>query len=114
LLSTHLSFAELGADLFIAAYSALAEERHDMAVQSVARARSGWQVPAWLERKLSLVESRASMAVDKIRAALAEAERAGPDTSLETTVILAHAQMAAGDGDCRRRAETDPLATGWD
>ena len=44
----------------IAAYSALAEERGDVAVQHVARARSGWDVPAWLEQELVLAESRAS------------------------------------------------------
>jgi LuxR family maltose regulon positive regulatory protein len=44
----------------IAAYSALAEERGDAAVQYVARARSGWDVPAWLEQELILAESRAS------------------------------------------------------
>ena len=92
----------------VAAYSALAEGRDDMAVQAVARARSGWQVPAWLERKLSLVESRASVAAGKIRAALADAERAGQDSSLEATVILAHARMAAGDGDNARRT-LEPL-----
>ncbi len=92
----------------IAAYSALAEGRDDMAVQSVARARSGWQVPAWLERKLSLVESRASVAAGKIRAAPPDAERAGPDSSLEATVILAHARMAAGDADNARRT-LEPL-----
>ena len=91
-----------------AAYSALAEGRDDIAVQAVARARSGWQVPAWLERKLSLVESRASVAAGKTRAALADAERAGQDSSLEATVILAHARMAAGDGDNARRT-LEPL-----
>ena len=92
----------------VAAYSALAEGRDDMAAQAVARARSGWQVPAWLERKLSLVESRASVAAGKIRAALADAERAGRDSSPEATVILAHARMAAGDGDNARRT-LEPL-----
>ena len=92
----------------IAAYSALVEGRDDMAVRAVARARSGWQVPAWLERKLSLVESRASVAAGKIRAAPPDAERAGPDSSLEATVILAHARMAAGDADNARRT-LEPL-----
>ena len=91
-----------------AAYSALAEGRDDIAAQAVARARSGWQVPAWLERKLSLVESKASVAAGQTRAALADAERAGQDSSLEATVILAHARMAAGDGDNARRT-LEPL-----
>jgi LuxR family maltose regulon positive regulatory protein len=97
----------------IAAYSALAEGRDDMAVQSVARARSGWQVPAWLEHELGLVESRASVATGKIRAAFADAEPASQHSSLEATVILAHARMAAGDGEDARRM-LEPLLAAHD
>ncbi len=42
-----------------AAYSALAEGRAEVATQFVARARSAWPVPSWLEQRLSLAESRA-------------------------------------------------------
>jgi len=95
----------------IAAYSALAEGRDDAAVQFVARARSGWRVPAWLEQELSLVESRAVVAVRKIGAGLAEAERVRHDSSVEGLVILAQAQMAAGDGETAGRALEPLLAT---
>ena len=60
-----------------AAYGGLAEGRAAAAAQNVARARSGWSVPAWLDQRLSLVESRAHAAAGDIRAALAAAERAG-------------------------------------
>ena len=83
----------------IAAYSALAEGRGDVAVRYVATARSGWEVPAWLEQELSLAESRASAAAGQIREALAAAERASAGRSLEAVVVLAHVRVAAGDGE---------------
>ena len=46
----------------VAACGALAEGCAEVAAQIVARARSGWPVPAWLEQRLSLVESRALVA----------------------------------------------------
>ena len=76
-----------------AAYSALAEGRHDIAVQAVARARSGWQVPAWLERKLSLVESRASVA-------------AGTDPGRARRRRAGRSRQLAG-GECHPRACAD-------
>ena len=42
-----------------AAYGALAEGRAGVATRFVARARSAWPVPSWLEQRLSLAESRA-------------------------------------------------------
>jgi LuxR family transcriptional regulator, maltose regulon positive regulatory protein len=88
----------------VAAGGALAEGRAAVAVQIITRARSGWAVPAWLDKQLTLVESRACVAVGDIRAALAAAERAGVGTSPETAVTLAHAWVAAGDGGSARRA----------
>lgn len=43
----------------IAARGGLAEGHTAMAAQYLARARSGWQVPAWLDKRLSLAESQA-------------------------------------------------------
>ena len=56
-----------------AARSALAEADPEAAAQFVARARSGWPVPAWLDHRLSLAESRACLAAGDIEAALAAA-----------------------------------------
>jgi LuxR family transcriptional regulator, maltose regulon positive regulatory protein len=94
----------------VAAGGALTEGRAAAAAQNVARARSGWSVPAWLDQRLSLAESRAYAAADDIPAALAAAERPGRDTSLETAVILAYAWAAAGDGENARRALAPALA----
>ena len=89
---------------------ALAEGRAAAAAQIVARARSGWPVPAWLDHRLSLAESRACAAAGDIEAALAAARRAGRDTSPEAAVTLAHAWAAAGDGENARRALAPALA----
>ena len=82
----------------IAACSGLAEGFGEAAAQMVARARSGWSVPAWLDQRLSLVESRAYVAAGDISAAVAAAERAGGNSSPEAAATLAHAWLAAGDG----------------
>jgi LuxR family transcriptional regulator, maltose regulon positive regulatory protein len=82
----------------VAACGGLAEGHGEAAAQMVARARSGWSVPAWLDRRLSLVESRAYVAVGDTPAAAAAAERAGGDSSPEAAATLAHAWLAAGDG----------------
>jgi len=94
----------------VAAGGGLAEGRAVVAGQIIARARSGWSPPAWLDRRLSLVESRAFAAAGDIQAALAAAGRAGGDTSLEATVALAHAWAAAGDGENARRALAPALS----
>jgi LuxR family transcriptional regulator, maltose regulon positive regulatory protein len=88
----------------------LAEGRGDVAGQFVARARSGWSVPAWLEQRLSLAESRACVAAGDSRAAFAAAERAGRDAPLAAAVALAHAWAAAGDGANARRVLAPALA----
>ena len=88
----------------IGAYGALAEGHAQVATQFVARARSAWPVPSWLEQRLSLAESRALAAAGDIEAALAAAKRADCESSPEAAVTLAHAWVAAGDGDNARRA----------
>jgi LuxR family maltose regulon positive regulatory protein len=94
----------------MAACGALAEGRGAAAAQLVAGARSGWAVPAWLDQRLNLVESRASVAAGDARAALAAAGRAGHDASPEAAVALAQAWVAAGDGESARRALSPALA----
>ena len=69
----------IGAVAYLAAaYGSLAAGRAAAAAQIIARARSGWSVPTWLDQRLSLAESRAYAAAGDIQAALAAAERAGP------------------------------------
>ncbi len=94
----------------VAAGVSLAEGRAAVAGQLIARARSGWSAPGWLDRRLSLVQSGAFAAAGDIPAALAAAERAGSDTSLEAAVTLAYAWAAAGDGENARCVLAPALA----
>ena len=121
----------------VAACAGLAEGRGDVAGQLAGRARSGWSVPAWLDQRLSLVESRACAVAGDIPAALAAAERAGQvahaapqvahtahaahaeqagqtgcDTPLQAAVARAHAWVTAGDGANARHALAPALAAG--
>ena len=94
----------------VAAGDGLAEGHAEVATRFVARARSGWSVPPWLEQRLNLAESRALAASGEIEAAFAAARRADCDSSPEAAVTLAHAWVAAGDGDNARRALAPVLA----
>ena len=102
----------------VAAGGALAEGRSQLAVQVVAKARSDWLVPAWLDQQLSLLESRAWTAAANVRAAVAAAERAGssaegaerPGSSAQARVTLAHARAAAGDSEEAARVLAPVLA----
>jgi len=95
-----------------AAYAGLAQGRAAVTAETVARARSGWPVPAWLDERLSLVESWAYTAAGDIQAALAAAGRSGRENSPEAAVTLARAWVAAGDAGNATRALTPVLATG--
>ena len=94
----------------VAAGGALAEGRASVAMQIVTRARSGRPIPPWLDRQLSVIQSRACVAAGDIQAALAAAGRAGPEDSPEAAVALAHAWAAAGDSDAATRALAPVLA----
>ena len=94
-----------------AAYLGLARGRTAPAAQILARARSGWRVPAWLEQRLTLTESRVQVAAGDIPAALAAAGRAACGSSPEAAAALAHAWLAAGDRQQARRALAPALAT---
>jgi LuxR family transcriptional regulator, maltose regulon positive regulatory protein len=88
----------------LVAYGALAEGSPEVAARFVAKARSSWSVPAWLEQRLNMVQSRASVAVGDARAALVAAEQAARDDPLEAAPALARAWAAAGNGENARRA----------
>ena len=106
-------------DKFLSAVACLAAAVGDLAgghprvaAEMAGKARCGWPVPGWLEQRLSLVESRACVAAGDIQAALAAAGRAGGDDCLEAGVALAHAWVAAGDGENARRALAPALTAG--
>jgi LuxR family transcriptional regulator, maltose regulon positive regulatory protein len=88
----------------VTAGGALAEGRASVAMQIIIRARSRRPIPPWLDRQLSVIQSRACAAAGDIQAALAAAGRVGSEDSLEAAVALAHAWAAAGDSDAATRA----------
>ena len=96
----------------VAASGALAEGRPAVAAQIIARARSGWSVPAWLDQQLYLAESRACAAAGDVQAALTAAGRGG--LSLEAAVSQARAWMLAGDGQAAQRALAPALVANGD
>lgn len=95
----------------VAAHAGLAAGRADLAQQFVARARSGWSVPSWLDHRLTLAEARASVAAGDAPAALAAAERAGHDDLPEAAVLHAQAWATAGDAGKARDALAPALAS---
>ena len=94
----------------VAARLGLAESQLQLTAQCLAKARSGWRVPDWLEQELLEVESRACLAAGDVRAALATAARASRDSSLEAAVMHARAWAAAGDAVAAGRALAPALA----
>jgi LuxR family maltose regulon positive regulatory protein len=93
------------------AYGDMAEGRAAAAAQIIARARSGWPVPPWLDQRLTMVESRAHAAEGDIQAALAAARRSGHYNSPEAEVMLARTWAAAGNAENATRALASVLAT---
>ena len=87
----------------VAARKALAEGLPDGAMQILRHARPGWPLPAWLERRLDLLESRACAAAGDTTSALSAAERADP-ASLEGAVALTSAWLDAGNPQAARSA----------
>jgi LuxR family transcriptional regulator, maltose regulon positive regulatory protein len=95
-----------------AAYSELAAGRAAAAARLVARGRCGWSVPAWLDQRMSLAESRAYAASGDIQASLTAAQRAGHDNSPEAAVAVAQAWLAAGDSTTASRVLAPAMAAG--
>ena len=98
---------------FVAARCRLAEGHTSAAAELAARARAGWSAPGWLERRLTLLESRAFAAAGDFHSAVAAAERAGPTVSLDAAAALAHARLDTGDLQAAVRAlDNGPVITG--
>jgi LuxR family maltose regulon positive regulatory protein len=88
----------------VAARCQLAAGSTGAASDMVARARLGWSPPRWLERRLTLIQSRAYATAGDITSAIDTAERAGPQSALDAAVALAQAWLAAGDRPAAGRA----------
>jgi LuxR family transcriptional regulator, maltose regulon positive regulatory protein len=81
----------------VAARHSLAEGHSRAALEIIGHARQGWTPPAWVEDRLTVLQSQACMAATDLPSAIDLAEQAGPESSLEAAVALARALLATGD-----------------
>lgn len=75
----------------------LAEGHRSAAADMLARARSGWPVPPWLDHLLTVTDSRVCAVTGDVQAAMDAARRATPERTLDAAVALARASLAAAD-----------------
>src|SRR6185437_2875087 len=68
----------------------LADGHPSAAADMLARARTGWLVPPWLDHLLTVTESRVYAAAGEAQAAMDAARRADPERALDAAVALAH------------------------
>jgi LuxR family transcriptional regulator, maltose regulon positive regulatory protein len=97
----------------VAAQRRLAGGRAAAASEMIRRARQDWSSspPGWLELKLAILESRACASAGDIKAAVAAAQRADPESVPDAAAALAYAWLASGDHQAARRA-LDAVAEG--
>jgi LuxR family maltose regulon positive regulatory protein len=88
----------------VAARHSLAEGQGRAALEIVDQAAQGWSPPAWIETRLTVLRAQAHAAMADFRSAIDTARRAGPESSLDATVTLARALLAAGDPQAARHA----------
>ncbi len=87
----------------VAAQESLAEGRPKAALEIIGRVRHGWTPPAWIEHKLTLLESWAQISIGDFSSAVEGARRAGAGSTLDATVAMARALLASGDAEAARR-----------
>ena len=88
----------------VAARQSLAEGHGRAALEIIGHARQGWTPPAWVEHRLTVLQSQASIATADLQSAIDLAEQAGPGSSLDAAVALAHALLAGEDLEAARNA----------
>ena len=90
----------------VAGRRSLAQGRPAAALQMTQRARRNWSAPAWLEQRLTLLESRAHAAASDRRSAADAATKADAGSVFGAAVALAHARLADGDARAARQAQS--------
>ncbi len=78
----------------VAARHSLAEGHGRAALEIIDHARLGWTPPAWMEHRLTVLHSQACLAIADPRSAIDLAGQAGPDSSLDAAVAMAHALLS--------------------
>jgi len=81
----------------VVARARLAGGHQPAAADMLARARSGWSPPPWLDHLLTVTQSHVYAAAGDTRAAMDAARRADPERALDAAVALAHVCLAATD-----------------
>jgi LuxR family maltose regulon positive regulatory protein len=92
----------------VAARRCLAEGRSEAVSEIVGHVRQGWSPPPWIACRLMVLQSQALAVAGEFQPAVDTAVQAGPESSLDATVALAQAWLAAGDAGTAR----DMLASG--
>jgi LuxR family maltose regulon positive regulatory protein len=86
----------------VASRHSLAEGRGRAALEIIDQAAQGWSPPAWIETRLTVLRAQAYAAMADFRSAIDTARQADPESSLDATVTLAQALLAAGDPQAAR------------
>ena len=81
----------------VAARHSLAEGHSRAALEIIGHARQDWTPPAWVEHRLTVLQSQACVAATDLRSAIGLAEQADPESSLDAAVALARALLATED-----------------
>ena len=81
----------------VVARARLAEGHRSAAANMLARARSGWSPPPWLDHLLTVMESHVYAAAGDAQAAIEAARRAAPERAPDAAVALARAYLGATD-----------------
>jgi LuxR family transcriptional regulator, maltose regulon positive regulatory protein len=86
----------------VAARHSLAEGHGRAALEIIGHARQDWAPPDWIEHRLTVLQSQACLATADPRSAIDLAGQAGPDSSLDAAVAMAHALLNEDPAGARK------------
>jgi LuxR family maltose regulon positive regulatory protein len=92
----------------VAARHSLAEGHGRAALEIIGHARQGWAPPAWIEHRLTVLQSQACLATADPRSAIDLAGQAGPDSWLDAAVAMAHALLSEDPAAARNALADAP------
>jgi LuxR family transcriptional regulator, maltose regulon positive regulatory protein len=92
----------------VAARHSLAEGHGRAALEIIGHARQGWTPPAWIEHRLTVLQSQACLATADPRSAIDLAGQADPHASLDAAVAMAHALLSEDPAAARNALASAP------
>ena len=92
----------------VAARHSLAEGHGRAAMEIIGHARQGWRPPAWIEHRLTVLQSQACLATADLRSAIELAGQADPGSSLDAAAALAHALLGEDPEAARNTLASAP------